>query len=159
MAPPRVGVGDRAPAFSLPGTGGRTYRLSDHRGSPLVLVFYPGDNSPVCTMQLNTYSADIGQFEELGASVLAISPQDVETHEQFSAVHGFTFPLLSDTDRSVGFLYGVLGPVGFYRRSVFVVDRDGVIRYAHRATAGLTFRRTAELLDAVRAAHAADAVG
>lgn len=159
MSPPRLGVGDRAPGFSLPGTGDRTYRLSDYRGSPVVLVFYPGDNTPVCTMQLNTYSADIGQFQELGASVLAISPQDVETHEQFSAVHGFTFPLLADADRSVGLAYGVLGPVGFYRRSVFVVDRDGVIRYAHRATAGLTFRKTAELLEAVRAAQGADAVG
>ena len=154
MAPPRVGVGDAAPDFSLPGTGDRTYSLSEHRGRAVVLVFYPGDNTPVCTMQLNTYSSDIGQFEGLGAQVLAISPQSVESHEQFSGVHGFSFPLLADEDKAVGRAYGILGPVGFYRRSVFVIDGDGIIRYAHRASAGLTFRSTKELVEAVRAAGA-----
>ncbi|HVF32132.1 MAG TPA: peroxiredoxin [Acidimicrobiales bacterium] len=153
MAPPRVGVGDVAPDFSLEGTGDRTYSLADHRGQPVVLVFYPGDNTPVCTMQLNTYSSDIAQFEELGAQVLAVSPQDVDSHEAFSGVHGFSFPLLADTDKSVARAYGILGPVGFYKRSVFVVDREGIIRYAHRAAAGLTFRKTDELVEAVRAAQ------
>ncbi len=157
MAPPRLGVGDQAPDFTLTGTGDREYSLSDYRGHPVVLVFYPGDNTPVCTMQLNTYSADIGQFEELGAQILALSPQDVESHEQFSAVHRFGFPLLADTTKAVARAYGVLGPVGFYKRSVFVVDGSGVIRYAHRATAGLTFRRTDELVNAVRAAAATPA--
>lgn len=153
MAPPRVGVGDVAPDFSLDGTGDRSYSLSDYAGQPVVLVFYPGDNTPVCTMQLNTYSSDISQFEELGAQVLAISPQDVDSHESFSAVHGFSFPLLADTEKSVARAYGILGPVGFYKRSVFVVDREGIIRYAHRAAAGLTFRKTDELVEAVRAAQ------
>ena len=153
MAPPRVGVGDVAPDFSLDGTGDRTYSLSDYAGQPVVLVFYPGDNTPVCTMQLNTYSSDIAQFEELGAQVLAISPQDVDSHESFSAVHGFSVPLLADTEKSVARAYGILGPVGFYKRSVFVVDGEGIIRYAHRAAAGLTFRKTDELVEAVRAAQ------
>ena len=153
MAPPRVGVGDVAPDFSLEGTGDRSYTLSSYRGQPVVLVFYPGDNTPVCTMQLNTYSSDIEQFEELGAQVLAISPQDVDSHEAFSAVHAFSFPLLADTEKSVARAYGILGPVGFYKRSVFVVDGEGIIRYAHRAAAGLTFRKTDELVEAVRAAQ------
>lgn len=153
MAPPRVGVGDVAPDFSLAGTGDRSYSLSDYAGQPVVLVFYPGDNTPVCTMQLNTYSSDISQFEELGAQVLAISPQDVDSHESFSSVHGFSFPLLADTEKSVARAYGILGPVGFYKRSVFVVDGEGIIRYAHRAAAGLTFRKTDELVEAVRAAQ------
>lgn len=153
MAPPRVGVGEVAPDFTLEGTGDRAYTLSEYRGQAVLLVFYPGDNTPVCTMQLNTYSSDIGQFDELGAQVLGISPQSVESHEQFSGVHNFTFPLLADTDKSVARAYGVLGPVGFYKRSVFVVDRGGIIRYAHRATAGLTFRKTDELVAAVRAAQ------
>ena len=157
MSPPRVGVGDRAPDFQLEGTGDRTYTLSDFQGQPVVLVFSPGDNTPVCTMQLNTYSSDIAQFQDLGAHLLAISPQSVESHEQFSSVHGFGFPLLADTEKSVARAYGVLGPVGFYRRSVFVIDGDGFIRYAHRATAGLTFRRTDELVEAVKAASGAAA--
>jgi peroxiredoxin len=147
-------VGDLAPDFTLEGTGDRLYSLSDYKGQAVVLVFYPGDNTPVCTMQLNTYSSDIGQFEDLGAQMLAISPQGVESHEAFSAVHGFTFPLLADTEKSVARTYGILGPVGFYKRSVFVVDREGRIRYAHRATAGLTFKKTDELVQAVRAAQA-----
>ncbi|HEX2849704.1 MAG TPA: peroxiredoxin [Acidimicrobiales bacterium] len=155
MAPPRLGVGDRAPDFTLPGTDDRDYSLSDYRGQPVVLVFYPGDNTPVCTMQLNTYSSDIGQFDELGAQILAISPQDVDSHEQFAGVHGFQFPLLADVDKRVARAYSVLGPVGFYRRSVFVVDADGLIRYAHRSSAGLTFRRTDELVAAIEAAKTA----
>ncbi|HEX7166882.1 MAG TPA: peroxiredoxin [Acidimicrobiales bacterium] len=153
MAPPRVGVGDIAPDFTLEGTGDREYTLSEYRGQPVVLVFYPGDNTPVCTMQLNTYNGDLEEFVGLGAQLLGISPQGVESHERFAALHGFKFPLLADEDVAVGRAYGILGPVGFYRRSVFVIDGAGVIRYAHRATAGLTFRRTSELVKAVREAR------
>ncbi len=65
---------------------------------------------------------------------------------------GFGFPLLADADKAVGEAYGILGPLGFYRRSAFVVDAAGIVRYAHRAVAGLTFRSTEELVEAVRAA-------
>lgn len=144
------GVGDRAPEISLAGTGGRTYTLSERRGQPVVLAFYPGDNTSVCTRQLCSYSADLSEFEGLGAELWAISPQDVASHEAFAASSGLTMPLLADTDREAGRAYGVVGPVGFYRRSVFVIDAEGVIRYAHRAMAGLTFRPSSELLEAVR---------
>jgi peroxiredoxin Q/BCP len=118
-----------------------------------VLVFYPGDSTPVCTRQLNAYTKDIAKFAEVGAQVLAISPQSVASHERFSDEQGgFGFPLLADEDKAVGTAYGVIGPVGFYRRSVFVIDGDGVIRYAHRAVGGTTFRPTSELVEAVRAA-------
>ena len=153
-------VGDIAPDFKLAGSddtdaGRRIYTLSEYRGKPVVLVFYPGDNTPVCTRQLNAYTEDIGAFEDVGAQVLAISPQSVASHEGFSCKQGgFGFPLLADEDKSVGADYGILGPVGFYRRSAFVIDRDGVIRYAHRAIAGLTFRPTKELVDAMRKASA-----
>jgi peroxiredoxin Q/BCP len=145
-----LSVGDPAPAFTLPGTGGRDYSLSEYKGAPLVLVFYPGDGSAVCTMQLNNYSHDISRFQELGAAVLAISPQDVESHEQFSADNGgFAFPLLADTDKVVAKSYDVPGPMGFYRRSVFIVDAEGIVRYLHRSLAGLSFRSVDELADAL----------
>ncbi|MFI5042342.1 MAG: redoxin domain-containing protein [Acidimicrobiales bacterium] len=145
-------VGDVAPDFTLPGTGGRDYRLGEYRGQPVVLVFYPGDNTPVCTVQLVSYTRQIDQFEGLGAQVLAISPQDVASHEAFACKQGgFGFPLLADVDKDVATAYGVLGPVGFYRRCVFVVDAGGVIRYAHRALAGLTFRPVDELVRALGA--------
>ena len=147
-----IAVGERAPEFTLPGTGGRTYSLSEFTGQVVVLVFYPGDDTPVCTKQLNSYNDDLGRFEALGAQVLAISAQDVSSHEQFSTKHGFDFPLLADTDKVVAGSYGTLGPLGFPRRSVFVVDAAGVVRYAHRAIAGLTFRPVDELIRAVEAA-------
>ena len=147
-----ITVGDTAPDFTLPGTGDRSYSLSEYRGQPVVLVFYPGDNTPVCTKQLNSYTADIGEFEGVSAQVLAISPQSVESHEGFAAKHGFKFPLLADTDKKVAGQYGTLGPLGYPRRSVFVVDAAGIVRYAHRAIAGLTFRSTDEIVRAVEAA-------
>lgn len=145
-------VGDVAPDFTLAGTGGQDFTLSSFRGQPVVLVFYPGDNTAVCTTQLKSYSSDFDEFEGVDAQILAISPQDMKSHDGFSTKHGFKFPLLADTDKLVGALYGVLGPIGFYRRSVFVVDKDGVIRYAHRAIAGLTYKSSDELVNAVKAA-------
>ena len=153
-------IGDPAPGFELPGTDGtdagtRPYSLAEFRGQPVVLVFYPADNSAVCTRQLNAYTAEFDQFAEVEAVVLGLSPQSVDSHLEFSTDQGgFAFPLLADVDKEVGAAYGVLGPLGFYRRSVFVIDPDGVIRYAHRATAGLTYRSTDEIVEAVRTATA-----
>lgn len=151
-------IGQPAPDFTLPGTDGtpeghRDYTLSEFRGRPVVLVFYPGDNTPVCTRQLNSYSDEIQEFRSVDAQVLALSPQDVASHDEFSeAQGGFGFPLLADVDKTVGAEYGIVGPIGFYRRSVFVIDAEGTVRYSHRAIAGLTFRPTAELVAAVEAA-------
>jgi peroxiredoxin Q/BCP len=159
--------GDKAPDFTLPGTecpgpgdgaaagsrgrcNERLYTLSEQRGGVTVLVFYPGDATPVCTIQLRSYSDDFAQFEGLGATVWAISPQDLDSHKDFASDEGFRFPLLADTGKEVGRAYGILGPIGFYRRSVFVVDAEGIVRYAHRATSGLSFRPTTELVEAVR---------
>jgi peroxiredoxin Q/BCP len=151
-------VGGPAPDFTLPGTDGteagrRDYSLSEYRGQPVVLVFYPGDATTVCTRQLTTYTRDIDSFNDVGAQVLAISPQSVASHDEFSCKQGgFAFPLLADEEKAVGTAYGILGPLGFYRRSAFVVDGEGIIRYAHRAVAGLAFRSTDELVAAVKAA-------
>ena len=150
-----VAVGDTAPGFCLPGTDGtaeghRDYALEEFRGRPVVLVFYPGDATPVCTRQLNAYTEDIGAFDAVDAQVLAMSPQDIASHDAFAeAQHGFSFPLLADVDKAVGKDYGILGPLGFYRRSVFVVDARGQVAYVHRALAGLTYRPTEELIAAV----------
>jgi len=152
-------IGEAAPTFTLPGTDGtdagrRGYRLEDYRGRPVVVVFYPEDHTPVCTEQLRTYTAQIADFDGVGAQVLAVSPQSIESHEGFAREEGgFAFPLLADEERAVGDAYGIIGPLGFYRRSAFVVDGAGVLRYAHRSTAGLTFRPTAELVAAVEAAR------
>lgn len=145
-----LSVGDRAPAFTLASTGGSTVSLADYGGHPVVLVFYPGDDTPVCTKQLNSYNEDLAEFDALDAQVLAISAQSVDSHEKFSDKHGFRFPLLADPDKAVAGLYGTLGPLGFPRRSVFILDGGGVVRYAHRAIAGLTFRPVSELVAALK---------
>jgi thioredoxin-dependent peroxiredoxin len=150
-----VAVGDPAPQFTLPGTapggGVQDYSLADFAGRPIVLAFYPGDDTAVCTKQLNQYNDELTQFNELDAQVLGISPQGLESHQRFSSKYGFKFPLLADTDKLVAGRYGTLGPIGFPRRSVFIVDGAGTIRYAHRAIAGLMFRPASELVAALRA--------
>ena len=144
-------VGDVAPDFTAKGTGGRSYSLSEFAGRPVILVFYPGDATPTCTEQLTSYSTDFSEFENLGTAVLALSPQDVASHERFSEAHGgFSFPLLHDEDKRIGQAYGILGPVGFYRRSVFVIDAQGFIRYARRSIAGLGYTKTGDLVAVVR---------
>jgi peroxiredoxin Q/BCP len=148
------GVGDPAPGFCLPGTGGREYCLRDHSGEPVLLVFYPADNSPVCTQQLRSYSEDLNEFEQLGAAVLCLSPQDVASHEAFATAQTLRLPLLSDTNKSVGRAYGILGPLGFYRRSVFVIDRAGIIRFVRRSLSNLTYVHTKQLIAAIRSAEA-----
>jgi peroxiredoxin Q/BCP len=145
-------VGDSAPDFTLPGTGSHSYRLSDYRGQKVVIVFYPGDATPVCTKQLNEYNDGLEQFVGLGAQVLAISSQGLESKEDFTAKNGFGFPLLADVDKSVAKAYGILGPLGFPRRSVFIVDSAGIVRYVHRALAGVTYRPLSELVEALNSA-------
>ena len=148
-----VGIGDRAPEFTLSGPGGRTVSLSDYAGKPVVLVFYPGDDSPVCTKQLNAYNDGLEEFEALDAQIVGISAQDGASKDAFVAKHGFDFPLLADTDKEVAAAYGTLGPIGFPRRSTFIIDADGVIRYAHRAIAGLTYRPVSELIEELDKLH------
>jgi peroxiredoxin Q/BCP len=150
-----VKVGDKAPAFVLAGTGGKSYSLEQFAGAPVVLVFYPGDNTPVCTKQLNCYNDELAQFTSIGAQVVGISAQGVSSHDDFSQKHGFGFPLLADTDKAIAGAYGVVGPLGFPRRSVFVIDGNGVISYLHRALAGVTFRPVSELVAAVEQAKKA----
>lgn len=144
-----VDVGDLAPDFTLPGTSNKNYSLSQFRGQTVVLVFYPGDDTLVCTKQLCAYNNELSQFANVNAQILAISAQDIASHEAFSAKHGYKFPLLSDTDKKVAGLYSVVGLLGLPRRSVFVIDAEGVIKYAHRAVLGVTFRPVSELIEAV----------
>ena len=147
-----IKTGETAPQFTLPGTGGRDYSLADERGHVVVLAFYPGDDTSVCTAQLSSYNSDLDELVGLGARLFGISPQEVASHEAFAAKQGFRFPLLADTDKKVGEAFGILGPLGFYRRSVFVIDASGVVRFAHRSLVGATFKRTDEIVAAITTA-------
>jgi thioredoxin-dependent peroxiredoxin len=149
----RVEVGDRAPDFELAGTGDRTYRLTDFRDRWLVLAFYPGDFTPVCTRQFCSYRDAADRLDELDAEVLGISPQSLDSHERFRAKYGLTVPLLADPDRTTIRAYGVLGPGGLVRRSIFIVDPTGVVRYRHVALLGLHYKDVEALKRSLREAR------
>jgi thioredoxin-dependent peroxiredoxin len=145
----KVGVGDPAPEFELPGTSGRTYRLADYRGRWVILAFYPGDFTPVCTRQFCSYRDGDDRLDELGVDVLGISPQSVDSHERFRRKHDLTVPLLADEERSVIRGYGVLAPGGLVRRSIFIVDPEGTVRYRHVAVLGLHYKDVTDLSEAL----------
>jgi peroxiredoxin Q/BCP len=141
----RVDVGDPAPDFDLPGTGGGSHRLSDYRGRWLILAFYPGDFTPVCTRQFCSYRDAADRLDELDAAVVGISPQSRESHERFRSKYALTVPLLADPDREVIRAYGVAGPAGLVRRSIFIVDPHGIVRYRHVALLGLHYEDVEDL--------------
>jgi peroxiredoxin len=148
----KVNVGSRAPGFELPGTGGHGYSLADYEGRGVILAFYPGDFTPVCTKQFCSYRDDGDRIEALGIPMLGISPQSVESHERFTEQHGLRVPLLSDPDKRVARTYGVVGPGGFIRRSLFLIDGEGVVRYRHVALFGLRYQDVGDLERAVQTA-------
>ncbi|WJY00189.1 peroxiredoxin [Curtobacterium sp. 458] len=139
-------VGEPAPAFSLAGTvvrdGTRTdgvYDLSSQIGRTVVLAFYPGDATPVCSAQLCSYQEELDDFDDLGAVVWGISPQALDSHEAFARGSSLTFPLLSDPSGAVVRSYGVRAPGIGLRRSVFVIGPDGIVRWRHIGLVGLRF--------------------
>jgi len=124
--------GSRAADFNLPATTDGSIRLSDYRGRKnVVLAFYPFDFSPVCSLQLPGLQARLSDIHQLDAEVLGISVDSKWAHRAFAQQLGLTFPLLSDFMKEVTRAYGVLREGGFSERALFVVDKEGIIRYAY----------------------------
>jgi len=140
--------GDKAPDFELADDGGETFRLADHSGQKLLLVFYPGDDTPVCTRQLCDYRDGIEAFAGLGVTVIGISNDSVESHRKFKRKHRLPFTLLSDPDLEVAARYDSKGMLGM-KRSVFLLDESGMIRYRHIETLALFRRHREELLEVI----------
>ncbi|MGB7685327.1 MAG: peroxiredoxin [Solirubrobacterales bacterium] len=144
----KLDVGDKAPEFELPGTGGKTYRLADYRGRKVILAFYPGDFTAVCTKQFCSYRDQGDRLDTLGADVLGISPQSVESHERFTEEKRLNVPLLADEDKAVARAYGVVaGPM--VRRAIFVIDEEGIVRHRKVTLAGLTYESVDDLESAL----------
>ena len=141
-------TGDKAPLFELEDDQGETFRLADHLGEKVLLVFYPGDNTPVCTAQLCDYRDGIEAFEGLGVRVVGISADDGDSHRQFRAKHKLPFTLLSDPKLEAAGLYDSKGMLGV-KRSVFLVDKKGVIRYRHVESLSLFRRKRDEILEVI----------
>jgi peroxiredoxin Q/BCP len=143
-------VGDPAPDFALPGTGNKTYRLADYRGRRLILAFYPGDATTVCTKQFCSYRDQGDRLDALDAEVLGISSQSVESHEHWVKERELNVPLLADEDKAVAKAYGVaMGPM--VRRAIFVIDEEGVIRHRKVSLTGLSYESVEDLERAVAA--------
>jgi peroxiredoxin Q/BCP len=152
----RIDVGDEAPGFSLDGTGNRSYSLSEHRGEWVILAFYPGDFTPVCTRQFCSYRDAGDRLDTLMASVMGISPQSVSSHERFAERYELTVPLLADPDKEVCSAYGVLR-AGQVRRSIFILDPEGIVRYRHSAILGLSYKDIDHLASSLARAREAAA--
>lgn len=150
MAP---ALGVPGPDFTLEGVEAgvrRTFTLDHARGAPVVLAFYPGDDTMTCTKQMCSYQDNLARLTDLRAQVWGISPQDLDSHERFASKRALTFPLLADPDRTAIKAYGVNGPLGHTKRSVFVLDAEGVLRWSHVSTLGLTYQDGDTLADVLR---------
>jgi thioredoxin-dependent peroxiredoxin len=130
----KVAPGDPAPTFTLPDADGTPWKLEDHRGSPVVLYFYPRDDTPGCTTQACDIRDHWAEFQELGVEVVGISPDDSASHAAFAARHELPHTLLADTQRNVLEAYGAWGERSMYGkkymgviRSSVVVDADGKV--------------------------------
>ena len=151
--PAKPQVGDPAPDFELPGTAG-PFRLSEHRGERVVLLFYPGDNTPVCTRQFCSYRDRADDFAALNATVVGISAQDVGSHEKFMASNSLTVPLLADAGSAVAKSYGAHGRLGT-KRAVIVIDEEGIVRHRHDHLLGLDYQTVDQLREALETLPAA----
>lgn len=142
-----IATGQKAPDFTLKDQDGKEFQLSK-QSEPVLLVFYPGDDTPVCTAQLCDYRDGIDTFKGLGVEVIGISKDDAQSHIKFREKYNLPFQLLSDPDLSVAKQYDCVNFMKGMKRAVFLVDTDQVIQYAH--IEGLAvFKRSKEELLAV----------
>jgi peroxiredoxin (alkyl hydroperoxide reductase subunit C) len=131
-----ISVGQQAPDFTLRDENNQEVTLSALRGSPIVLVFYPADFSPICTNELCAFRDDFGAFEAKGAKVFGISRDGMWAHRAFKEKEGLQHPLLADPDGRVARLYGCWNEqFGVAERLTAVIDRDGIVRYVVHNTA------------------------
>jgi thioredoxin-dependent peroxiredoxin len=122
-----ISVGDAAPDFELPGDGGRTVSLSSHKGSIVVLFFYPKDDTSGCTAEAVAFTALKPEFDRLGAVLIGLSPDSVKSHDKFKAKHGLDVALGSDEEKSVLQRYGVWVEKSMYGRKYMGVERTTLL--------------------------------
>jgi peroxiredoxin Q/BCP len=144
-------VGDEAPDFTLEGPEGE-FTLSAHRGGPVVLLFYPGDDTPVCTRQFCSYRDRADDLSALAATVVGISTGKVESKREFRDHHGLNVPLLADLGGAVAKRYGVFRRGIGTKRATFVIDGDGIVRAEEVHTLGLDFETVDDLREMLAAA-------
>jgi thioredoxin-dependent peroxiredoxin len=141
--------GDAAPDFTLEGTEG-TFKLSENLGKRVVLLFYPGDNTPVCTKQFCSYRDAGDDMSSLDAVIVGISSQSLESHRGFAAKNSLNVPLLADTEKTAAKLYGMTGliPPGT-KRGVVIVGADGKVAFRHDHMLGLDYFKADQIKQAL----------
>lgn len=148
-----ISTGTEAPDFTLQDQNGNPVNLREYRDSYVILIFYPGDNTLICTKQLCNYRDNWEEFQQRQIQLIGINPAPVEMHREFANKYNFPFPLLADTDRSVGRQYGAIGFLGITKRAYVLIDPQGNILYSEKELTSLTRKSTYKLLsifDAIR---------
>ena len=149
-------INSPAPDFSLPDGNGSQWQLSDHRGKVVVLLFYPGDETPICTAQLCSVRDRWEDYVATGAEVVGISKDSVESHRKFAEHHQLPLRLLSDATGEVSQLYGARSLIpGKVARSVFVIDGAGILRYSDVRPLGLFKPKDDATIEQIKAAQKA----
>jgi thioredoxin-dependent peroxiredoxin len=147
----KVKVGSVAPDFTLPSQAGEMVSLKDFSGrKPVVLFFYPKDDSPGCTKEVCAFRDNFEEFSKLDVQVIGISSDSVESHRRFAAKHDLSFPLLSDEGGNIRRLYGVPKTFGLFPgRVTYVIDKEGVVRHVFSSQLSVQ-RHVQEALAALR---------
>jgi thioredoxin-dependent peroxiredoxin len=150
-----MNVGDKAPDFTLKDGEGRDWKLSSHLGKVVVLLFYPGDDTPVCTKQLCSVRDNWSEYQETGAEVVGISTDSHESHVKFREKYTLTLNLLSDEKSEVISLYNVKSWIpGRSARATFVIGKDGIITYKKTEAISLFRPKDGDILEEIRKANA-----
>ena len=147
-------INSPAPDFTLKDGNGEEWRLSDHLGKVVVLLFYPGDETPVCTRQMCSLRDRWDDYLATGAEVVGISSDSIESHKNFASHHNLPLRLLSDSDGAVSRLYSARSLIpGRVARAVFVIDANGILRYSDVRPIGLFKPKDDDNIAAIRAAQ------
>ena len=149
-----LNLNEPAPDFTLADGDGQGWRLSEQRGKVVVLLFYPGDETPICTRQMCSVRDRWQDYRATGAEVVGISSDSVESHRKFAEHHDLPLRLLSDADTKVATLYGARSIIpGRVARSVFVIDAEGILRYKDVRPLGLLKPKDDDIISAIREAQ------
>src|SRR5687767_12951154 len=147
-------VGDAAPDFHLTDGDGNAWSLNANRGKVVVLLFYPGDETPICTRQMCSVRDRWDDYSATGAEVVGISTDSVESHRKFAEHHDLPLRLLSDAGGNVARIYGAQSLIpGKVARSVFVIDGNGIVRYRDVRPLGLFRPKDEDVIRAIREAQ------
>jgi peroxiredoxin Q/BCP len=150
----KLNINEPAPDFTLKDSHGNDWQLSDHRGKVVVLLFYPGDETPVCTRQMCSVRDRWDDYVATGAEVVGISSDSIESHRKFAEHHNLPLRLLSDSEGVAAKLYGAQSIIpGRVARSVFVIDAGGIVRHRDVRPLGLFKPKDDATMAAIRAAQ------